>query len=216
MNYQEQLLTHEWKEKRKEILKRDHYKCTSCEAKRSKFIGLMKNFGIKNFDEMKSDGYEIFNNTDEAVDLFLIKKNFLSKVDFIDKKAVSADINDLKFAMKFKESANKFVFGRPQLVAFLEDPPPFEDIIDLNIHHKFYIENRLAWEYDNDALIVLCNKCHQHIHETEEIYCYLENGEKEKLEMCWKCSGSGFIPVFSYYKNGICFECGGHGIILDS
>ena len=138
MNYQEQLLTPEWKEKRKEILKRDGYKCTSCGKKRSEFIGLVKDFGIKSFDEMKDDGFEVFNNNDESRDLFLIKKNFLNKVEFKSEKAASSEISKLKFGMKFKEPANKFEFGRPQLIAFLEDPPPLEDIIDLNIHQILY------------------------------------------------------------------------------
>jgi hypothetical protein len=29
---------------------------------------------------------------------------------------------------------------------------------------------------------------------------------------CGKCNGVGIIPAFSYYANGICFDCGGSGI----
>lgn len=29
---------------------------------------------------------------------------------------------------------------------------------------------------------------------------------------CGKCHGRGVIPAFSYYANGICFDCGGSGI----
>lgn len=29
---------------------------------------------------------------------------------------------------------------------------------------------------------------------------------------CGKCNGLGIIPAFSYYANGICFDCGGSGI----
>lgn len=29
---------------------------------------------------------------------------------------------------------------------------------------------------------------------------------------CAKCDGLGVIPSFSYYANGICFDCGGSGI----
>ena len=29
---------------------------------------------------------------------------------------------------------------------------------------------------------------------------------------CSKCNGVGIIPAFSYYANGICFDCGGVGI----
>lgn len=33
---------------------------------------------------------------------------------------------------------------------------------------------------------------------------------------CGKCNGVGVIPSFSYYANGICFDCGGSGINRDS
>jgi hypothetical protein len=29
---------------------------------------------------------------------------------------------------------------------------------------------------------------------------------------CFKCNGVGIIPAFSYYANGVCFDCGGSGI----
>ena len=29
---------------------------------------------------------------------------------------------------------------------------------------------------------------------------------------CGKCNGLGVIPAFSYYANGICFDCGGTGV----
>jgi hypothetical protein len=38
----------------------------------------------------------------------------------------------------------------------------------LHVHHRFYIKNRKAWEYDNDVFQVLCQKCHEKIHEKEK------------------------------------------------
>ena len=32
---------------------------------------------------------------------------------------------------------------------------------------------------------------------------------------CSKCDGQGIIPAFSYYANGVCFDCGGVGINRD-
>lgn len=29
---------------------------------------------------------------------------------------------------------------------------------------------------------------------------------------CNKCNGQGIIPAFSYYANGVCFDCGGVGV----
>ena len=34
----------------------------------------------------------------------------------------------------------------------------------LQVHHKKYIKNILAWEYDESNLITLCSECHKKIH----------------------------------------------------
>ena len=34
----------------------------------------------------------------------------------------------------------------------------------LQVHHKKYIKNRLAWEYDESNLVTLCSECHKKIH----------------------------------------------------
>lgn len=30
----------------------------------------------------------------------------------------------------------------------------------LNVHHLYYEKNRMPWEYDNSALVTLCERCH--------------------------------------------------------
>lgn len=35
----------------------------------------------------------------------------------------------------------------------------------LQVHHKQYIKGKNPWEYDNEQLQVLCNKCHGEMHE---------------------------------------------------
>jgi len=34
----------------------------------------------------------------------------------------------------------------------------------LQVHHKKYLPERLAWEYDLDYLITLCRECHERHH----------------------------------------------------
>lgn len=31
----------------------------------------------------------------------------------------------------------------------------------LHVHHRFYEKNKNPWEYDNSALITLCDSCHK-------------------------------------------------------
>lgn len=35
---------------------------------------------------------------------------------------------------------------------------------DLQVHHKYYKRNAEPWEYDNDALVTMCDNCHRQIH----------------------------------------------------
>jgi len=56
MDYSTQLQSDEWKAKRNEILLRDGYRCSKCHIPRTKFIGLSKQFGIKNINGLTRDG----------------------------------------------------------------------------------------------------------------------------------------------------------------
>lgn len=38
---------------------------------------------------------------------------------------------------------------------------------NLHIHHKAYVNGRLAWEYPMDLLITLCGNCHAKFHNVE-------------------------------------------------
>lgn len=72
----------------------------------------------------------------------------------------------------------------------------------LHVHHKQYIKGRMPWEYDDEQLDVLCNDCHESMHEVasvlkellsysnqEEIYSlllgYSEDEIISKLEYSW-------------------------------
>jgi len=40
---------------------------------------------------------------------------------------------------------------------------------ELRVHHTYYDKNKKVWEYDNDTLLCLCQRCHSDLHE------FLEN-----------------------------------------
>lgn len=82
----------------------------------------------------------------------------------------------------------------------------------INVHHKFYIQTRMAWQYENEALTSLCSTCHQEEHKKNRTPIYNENMELQMYaKVCPKCSGSDVLKEFKYFKNGICFECMGTG-----
>jgi hypothetical protein len=38
----------------------------------------------------------------------------------------------------------------------------------LHVHHRQYFKGRMAWEYSNEELQVLCSTCHEHLHVVDE------------------------------------------------
>lgn len=87
-----------------------------------------------------------------------------------------------------------------------------------HVHHTYYIKDKLPWEIDDDALLTLCQNCHIKIHQTTEIKVYKlnYNGILEESPntncVCTRCNGSGYLPQYDYYENGICFECRGERV----
>ncbi|RYE57117.1 MAG: hypothetical protein EOP48_06525 [Sphingobacteriales bacterium] len=98
-------------------------------------------------------------------------------------------------------------------------PPKYkiENLVILEVHHKYYVYNKLPWEYRLDALVSLCQDCHRQIHQTQIIYTYSDSSFtlRKKTTPCVKCNGTGHLPEYHYFLNGICFECGGAGCQLD-
>lgn len=88
---------------------------------------------------------------------------------------------------------------------------------NLNVHHKYYIENHMPWEYHDSALITLCRDCHCDIHHEKEIPVYnlspIDNPSAiiVKKESCDRCDGKGILPEYMHIMDGICFCCWGSG-----
>lgn len=214
MTYKEELESPEWRYKRKEILERDNFCCQKCSIKRTPFLGLSQKFGIKSFKEMIDEGYS-FNEWDKNTGVKFLKNSVQFTAKFIDEKDKTLKVELLNFAQRWKEPVNKFVFGSYELICFTKNITINDRFPDLNVHHKYYIEKRKAWEYDNKVLITLCENCHKVEHEINSTKVFNENGEFLYIpEICGRCQGSGYLREFNYYHNGICFNCFGNGIIL--
>jgi hypothetical protein len=95
--------------------------------------------------------------------------------------------------------------------------PPYSipaKINGLNIHHTYYVRGHKPWEYDNEALVTLCENCHKKRHETSSIPYYDKERLVGNLVPCDRCGGSGYLPQYNHVENGICFKCGGEGVVL--
>lgn len=88
----------------------------------------------------------------------------------------------------------------------------------LNIHHQYYVKGKFPWEYDDDALVTLCEDCHKKLHENNSTPVYrcnvIPSDIIEYAKLCDKCGGSGYLPQYDYYMGGVCFKCWGEGVIL--
>lgn len=85
----------------------------------------------------------------------------------------------------------------------------------LNIHHTYYIKGYKPWEYDNEALVTLCEDCHKKRHETSDVPLYDSNKRLiSNLVRCDRCGGSGYLPQYSHVEHGRCFKCGGEGVVI--
>lgn len=47
-----------------------------------------------------------------------------------------------------------------------------DDGVLLQVHHKYYIDGNMPWEYDDDALVTLCEDCHKERHRYGDIDIY--------------------------------------------
>jgi 5-methylcytosine-specific restriction endonuclease McrA len=92
-----------------------------------------------------------------------------------------------------------------------------KSFVGLNVHHKYYIQGHKPWDYKDDALVTLCEDCHKRWHEDySNIRLYDSKGNLlHALIPCDRCGGSGYLPQYSHVEHGICFKCGGEGVIIN-
>lgn len=88
-----------------------------------------------------------------------------------------------------------------------------EDGISLHVHHIHYIRGLDPWEYKDTELITLCESCHEHVHETEDVpeYHMREGGILERVLFtpCKRCHGVGYFREYRHIRGGVCFRCMG-------
>ena len=83
----------------------------------------------------------------------------------------------------------------------------------LHIHHQYYIEDRLPWQYNLNCFQTMCEHCHLDLHERIQVpyYSWRDNIliENKDLIPCKRCKGAGIFPEYKHVESGICFRCHG-------
>jgi 5-methylcytosine-specific restriction endonuclease McrA len=203
MTYSELLNSPDWRLKRLEVLKRDKCVCQNCSN--TKIEAFIQSYGRLDRRSTNSKRliYKIFENqeTSIAIDTFKsynqILKNLMLYLDKIQdnyfvpiaaRRLKKGEINSVEVDIM----TNEWIF-----------------VNNLHIHHKYYIKDKLPWEYNTDALQTLCWSCHEELHKNVKIPIYLNNEVCGYLTPCLRCFGAGQFPEFNYIQSGVCFRCNG-------
>jgi 5-methylcytosine-specific restriction endonuclease McrA len=137
-----------------------------------------------------------------------------------DKLIAEVDKRNNDFKLLVKEQPQRFMnilMGLEEGPMGLERYPPktrLLETISLEVHHHFYIQGKLPWQYKLQDLTSLCRKCHEKVHRGTKLIFYTDDSKTnpQTVDNCNRCSGTGYIPEYNHVENGICFECGGLGI----
>ncbi|MDM1543653.1 hypothetical protein OBK16_10345 [Empedobacter falsenii] len=159
---------------------------------------LFKDINSLPFNGSTIDKYDsTFYNANSNAKLELLTK--LRKIDLL--KTLSPSLtNNIEFSLDFEniKYVKKQNFWRYKV---------------LHIHHKCYVDKVEIWDQPNVDYITLCETCHESVHQHQQIP-YYDTSRSMIINykgFCKKCSGTGYLSVYKYFKNGICFDCNGTG-----
>lgn len=242
LDYPEQLKTDEWKSLRNKILSRDGHKCAFCGRERSGFTKIddkYYNIGIDHSCPDLSHSEIIPTRLPLQQFKSLIQSQTISicllasrnpiqisedgLIGIIDKELFphitnpKFDKNKIEFNLVRHKSGTLYYLVNPKgadLKKIKATPVAYaqESRLFLNVHHKRYIIQHKAWEYEENDLITLCNECHTKIHQTIGAPVYSNNNgfmEELYLTPCKRCNGTGYFSEYKHIEDGICFRCRG-------
>lgn len=235
-NYQFQLESPEWQNKRNEILKRDKNRCQICGREKSRYVKFNDrywNIGINHSESTNEvlSGPLSISDFKKLIQAKTIKINRLSNDDNlliaisdngIFGNVIVNQLSSLQSIDKLQINLIKLNSGLLSFVVQCRNIPSNINIVStlylsenpvvLNVHHKRYIIQHKAWEYADEDLITLCNECHTKIHQAIGVRVYSdENGYMKQISLtpCSRCSGTGYFPEYKHIQNGVCFRCRG-------
>jgi len=212
MTYQEQLLDKKWKSKRNAVVVDSRWKCFNCENQKiiqRSARGQIKRIRLKGSEETQIHAtpyllkFEILITLEDLTEhnILLNTHGTLSQENYSNYK-LYYEIVDKDGKMRIVINAINEVWRD----GFIK----WKHVRGLHVHHKYYQEKLLPWEYPLNALTTLCWICHKELHENQKIIRLDENGnEKGMLTRCFRCHGTGYFPQYDHVEGGICFRCNG-------
>lgn len=185
--YGELLRTHEWKSFRNSIVNNQKEKCQDCGA-------------VVYRDETQEEWQKRL----VSIEVEVLANPFIYLLD--------KDTTDPELYEKMKIRNNPI-----RSKQFVKVLPP----VILEVHHTYYIKGALPWEYPESSLQTLCSDCHHNKHfdadgnKLTRVKVYSDKSRSVVISSgdCSKCGGIGYIPEFKHRDAGVCYECGGSGIL---
>lgn len=69
----------------------------------------------------------------------------------------------------------------------------------LNVHHKVYYRNRKIWDYQDDELVTLCERCHHYVHALKNIGIpIVEQDANGKITLVGRTSPKPYNPQIDH------------------
>ena len=178
-------------------------------------------------DTLIKESHKQNSNDDELFSPLELSKQYHKDVEVIEEISVEDgfDLLEIELECTFEEYSYKELLSRDEWRTFRKKILKRDNFQCtkcgsrdfLHVHHLYYIDKHLPWEYNHVALVTLCADCHKAVHAEAivPIYdCDPEIGKPVSLvkyETCHRCDGKGFIPKYSHVEDGICFNCWGSG-----
>ncbi|MDI9366388.1 MAG: hypothetical protein QM541_15955 [Flavobacterium sp.] len=224
MSYQGLLDSDEWRNKRDLVVKRDNFCCQRCFNRR-----LIENHTIYRFLAHRLSIVEgrsfivatIFKggNFNDTFTIFL-NPDFFETIFDNGHQLIFLIDDTLKDENTYLNYTAIFGFGLNSEVEYNKcknqnDFKSFNNWIDvkgLHVHHTFYQEGKVPWDYPEKSLITLCKYCHEDLHQTVAIRVCSSNYlplEQRIFIACTRCNGTGYIHQYKHVEAGICFACNG-------
>lgn len=148
--------------------------------------------------------YEIrltFSDDEKIHTVFLNTYGILSQRDFSSYTLyLEADQTVQKGRISINAITNRWPDGTLQ----------WKHVRGLQVHHSYYQEGAMPWDYPDRDLTTLCWICHEKLHAKEKIPFLDRDGfEKGSLTPCYRCHSAGYFPEYNHVEDGICFRCRG-------
>jgi hypothetical protein len=203
MTYLELLQDSRWIAKRMEIIDRDNISCAKCSN-----INLSKyNISIAELNRRSTNIKRLIYSLESNKEISISINSFKIYGEIVKNLVLYFDDDPLHptpiAARRIMKEESKVIQSHLTDIQWIF-------VLNLHVHHTYYQEGKMPWEYPNDALQTLCWSCHESLHENTKVpHLDVYGNEMGKLTPCSRCIGMGYFSEYNHIQNGVCFRCQG-------